>query len=239
MAGVGTPSEILAFAGQSFNPPIPQQTLLNCLNSHPSATVFQAANGTTSGLEPHLSSTAKSHLILPFRSHNRPQCVIIASSSRPDYAFPPPDVSVIRSVGSVLRARTVQQTVMSADAAKTSFLSSISHELRTPMHGVKASLELIRMSADAKEWDEMEGPLCLAEASGRALLNILNDVLDFGKDGWDKTEETKIDLKESAREIATICLTDYADQMGNEAVVRLVHENRDWSVKMSEAKYHR
>lgn len=128
---------------------------------------------------------------------------------------------------------------MIADAAKTSFLSSISHELRTPMHGVKASLELIRKSVDGEEWDEVEGPLSLAESSGRALLNILNDVLDFGKNDWAKAEETQVDLAQSAREIASVCLAHSGENMGEEAEVRFEYEDRDWNVMVNEAKYHR
>jgi signal transduction histidine kinase len=206
------------------------------VKAHPTATVFRGDQ--KSGLEVHLPGSA-SHLVLPFRLSDRPFYLIIASSSESHYAFPVPDINIIRSTGSVLRARAVQQSVVAADAAKTSFLSSISHELRTPMHGVKASLELVRKSADAGQWSEVEEPLRLAESSGRALLNILNDVLDFGRNNLSKTEVTEIDLAQSAKEIAAVCFAHYGEHLSEKSSVRLEYEDRDWTVVISEAKYQR
>lgn len=106
------------------------------------------------------------------------------------------------------------------------------------MHGVKASLELVRKSVDAGEWDEVEGPLQLAESSGRALLNILNDVLDFGKNVYANAAEAEIDLAQSAREISLVCLAHHGENVGGAKRI-FEYEDRDWSVIISEAKYHR
>jgi signal transduction histidine kinase len=225
--------EIVASAGTRRD--IPLEALLACSNAYSSATVFTTD---TSGLEPYLGPTS-SHLFLPLRSTERPFFAIVASSSTPHYAFPPVDVNMLRSVGSVLRARAVQHQVLLADAAKTSFLSSISHELRTPMHGVKAALELLRRSKDEDDVAGVEDSLSLAESSGRALLNILNDVLDFGKNGWAEVEEQEVDLALSAEEIGRVCLAYYGEQLGPKGTVRIEYEERNWRVKISEARYHR
>ncbi|MGI9407737.1 MAG: response regulator [Hyphomicrobiaceae bacterium] len=65
-----------------------------------------------------------------------------------------------------------------ASEAKSQFLANVSHEIRTPMNGILGMAELLlRM-------DLGERPEKLARTiveSGRALLTIINDVLDFSK----------------------------------------------------------
>ena len=107
------------------------------------------------------------------------------------------------------------------------------------MHGVKASLELIRRLADAQDWEEIEGPLSLAESSGRGLLNILNDLLDFGKANWDQGDLEVVDLVKLAEETASVCLAHYGETMGGKGTIRLEYEDRDWRVDISAAKYQR
>jgi len=190
--------------------------------------VFQgAASDETSGLEEYLESAIMGHLVFPISSCNRPLHLLIATSASPYYSFPPIDVNIVRSVSSVLRAKADQQRVILADAAKTSFLSSVSHELRTPMHGVQASLDLVRKAVDRRDWEEIIEPLEMAEASGHSLLNILNDVLDFGKKDWAKQKAVMVNLARSAREIASVCLTQYRDSLGKEAQLFMDWEDRD------------
>lgn len=63
--------------------------------------------------------------------------------------------------------------------AKSKFLSVMSHEIRTPMNGVIANLE--RISADdIKEASKIKN-LKNAKISSHALMEIVNNVLDFSK----------------------------------------------------------
>jgi PAS domain S-box-containing protein len=65
-----------------------------------------------------------------------------------------------------------------ANEAKSSFLANMSHEIRTPMNGVLGMLDLLartRMTRDQKEM------LRTARDSGRTLLGIIDDILDFSK----------------------------------------------------------
>ena len=89
------------------------------------------------------------------------------------------------------RARDEAQ---SANRAKSSFLATMSHEIRTPLGGLMGMLELLSMSPLG---DEQRETLQTARDSGRSLLRILNDVLD-----WSKIEEGKLELAPQATSIA-------------------------------------
>ena len=65
-----------------------------------------------------------------------------------------------------------------ADRAKGVFISNISHELRSPLHGILASAEFIsdtRLDTLQRTFVET------IDSCGRTLLEVINNVLDFGK----------------------------------------------------------
>jgi signal transduction histidine kinase/ActR/RegA family two-component response regulator len=65
-----------------------------------------------------------------------------------------------------------------ADRQKGDFISSISHELRSPLHGVLAAVELLGDT----DLDEFQDSLIeTINACGRTLLDTMNQVLDFSK----------------------------------------------------------
>ncbi|MBV7408283.1 ATP-binding protein [Maritimibacter sp. DP1N21-5] len=65
-----------------------------------------------------------------------------------------------------------------ASRAKSAFLANMSHEIRTPMNGVLAMADLM---AEADLDEELKSYLDTIRSSGRALLTIINDVLDYSK----------------------------------------------------------
>ena len=65
-----------------------------------------------------------------------------------------------------------------ADKAKSQLLATISHELRTPMNGVLGIAELLATTElDARQKQYLE----TIRDSGKLLLTIINDVLDYSK----------------------------------------------------------
>lgn len=66
-----------------------------------------------------------------------------------------------------------------ANKAKSRFLATMSHEIRTPLNGILGMLELLEHSGSHSS--EQDKYIKIANASGEALLSILNDVLDFSK----------------------------------------------------------
>ncbi|MBK1841153.1 response regulator [Azospirillum sp. YIM B02556] len=77
---------------------------------------------------------------------------------------------------------------------KSAFMAVISHELRTPLTGILGFSELLAKSPLApvqKEW------LKLQVSSGRILLNVINDILDYSKieGGYVTLESVEFDVR--------------------------------------------
>ena len=78
--------------------------------------------------------------------------------------------------------RTIQEALniaQEASKAKSTFLSSVSHDIRTPMNAIMGFLELLREEADDPE-QVLEYTRKISAAS-QHLLSLINDVLDMNK----------------------------------------------------------
>jgi two-component system, sensor histidine kinase len=75
-----------------------------------------------------------------------------------------------------LRAALV--SAESATQAKSEFLAVMSHEIRTPMNGILGMAQLLDLSPLN---EEQRADLATLQASGEALLVLINSILDFSK----------------------------------------------------------
>jgi signal transduction histidine kinase/CheY-like chemotaxis protein/HPt (histidine-containing phosphotransfer) domain-containing protein len=90
--------------------------------------------------------------------------------------------------------RRLDQALQDAQAAarvKTSFLATVSHELRTPMNGVIGMTELLM---DTELSEEQRSYIETIRQCGEALLNLINDILEYGKIDAGKLELECIDF---------------------------------------------
>ncbi|KAH8791797.1 putative sensor protein gacS [Hyaloscypha finlandica] len=75
---------------------------------------------------------------------------------------------------------------------KTDFISSISHELRSPLHGVLASVEFLQETQMTEVQVDMVNNI---HASGKVLLDTINHVLDFSKVNRRSKEKKRLPKK--------------------------------------------
>lgn len=238
-------TDVLAYETTACSVPassISDEPLKNILSSkvllyHTSASI--ARQSSRSGLQNCLPSDTASHLVVPLFKLDDRLFVIIATISNSHYTFPLADINIIRSIGSILRAKTVQTSVLEADPAKTAFLSSISHELRTPMHAIMTGLDLLRRASGEKDIEEAKTLKDMTKSSARTLQNILNDVLEFGRNAnaFNQQEAvSEVDLVDSATGVVKVCM----DQMLESGVQLIIEfEDRDWRTSIDVARYNR
>lgn len=87
-----------------------------------------------------------------------------------------------------------------AAQAKSTFLATMSHEIRTPMNGVIGMASLLNETALT---DEQADYVNVISTSGDALLNVINDVLDYSKieSGQLELDEQLFDLQKMIEDV--------------------------------------
>lgn len=107
-----------------------------------------------------------------------------------------------------------------ASKAKTQFLANMSHEIRTPLNGIVGMMQLVdtdKLNERNKDTIEIIG------RSARALLNIVNSVLDLSK-----IEARKLERKDTIFSLKSL-LSDLTAQFG----ASLAANNIDFNVVLS------
>ena len=92
-------------------------------------------------------------------------------------------------------------TIQQIRTSRTLFIGMMSHEVRTPLHGLLSTLSLLR---EEKLSTEGERRLAIARNSARALMQIANDILDLSsiEAGGFSLEKGPFDPRRLVREIA-------------------------------------
>ena len=109
-----------------------------------------------------------------------------------------------------------------ANRAKTSFLNSMSHDIRTPMNAILGFTELAASHIDNKE--QVQDYLGKISVSSSHLLSLINDVLDMSRieSGKVTIEETAVHLPDVIQDLRTIIQSDSASKQ-----LELIIETKD------------
>lgn len=92
----------------------------------------------------------------------------------------------------------------SANRAKSTFLSNMSHDIRTPMNAIIGFATLA--AANAENADKVKDYLAKILSAGNHLLSLINDVLDMSRieSGKIHLEETEVNLSDILHDLRTI-----------------------------------
>ncbi|KNG91479.1 sensor histidine kinase/response regulator [Aspergillus nomiae NRRL 13137] len=93
-------------------------------------------------------------------------------------ALGPDDLCFLRAFGDSIVAKYSQLGWRATEKSKSDLLSSVSHELRSPLHGMLASAELLQTTRLEPAQRDM---LTMVETCGLTLLDTMNYLLDFTK----------------------------------------------------------
>ena len=90
-----------------------------------------------------------------------------------------------------------------ANRAKSDFLATVTHEIRTPLHGIIGMTELLQHTSLS---DQQKKYADAAHSSGESLLDLINSILDLSKIEANRVEveETEFDLIKILDEICYI-----------------------------------
>ncbi|MBN4004107.1 sensor histidine kinase [Nostoc sp. LPT] len=87
-----------------------------------------------------------------------------------------------------------------ANRAKSTFLGNINHDLRTPLNSILEITEALKEQVYGSVSEEQRQSLNMLESSGKNLLKLINQILDFTD-----TESSRIELQLAATSIQGLC----------------------------------
>lgn len=121
-----------------------------------------------------------------------------------------------RNIDEIVRREQEQRKILEgalveaqrANVAKTTFLNSMSHDIRTPMNAILGFTSLAVTHIDDQE--RVKGYLEKILTSGRHLLSLINDILDMSRieSGKVRIEENEVSLPELMGDLKTIVQAD-------------------------------
>ena len=73
------------------------------------------------------------------------------------------------------------ENARAASRAKSDFLSSMSHDIRTPMNAIVGMTNMAQLSLEERDYGKTSADLKIVQSSSRQLLSLINDILDLSK----------------------------------------------------------
>ncbi|MCB1877254.1 MAG: response regulator [Chromatiales bacterium] len=106
-----------------------------------------------------------------------------------------------RNEATLIAARQAAEV---ASESKSRFLATVSHEIRTPLHGILGMADVL---LDSSLEEDQREQVDVIKESGRALLGIIDDILDFSRAeaGRLKLYPERFDLLATVEAVARLC----------------------------------
>lgn len=118
---------------------------------------------------------ARSIIFFPLWDPQRDQWFAggLAWTNDPTRILTPDDITYLSAFGSCIMTEKSRLDALTADRAKADFISSVSHELRSPLHGVLASAEALQETSTSYTQDDMIRTITVC---GEVLLDTMDQM---------------------------------------------------------------
>jgi len=121
------------------------------------------------------------------------------------------EVKYVSAFCDVILAELQRLEAETSDRAKSDFISTISHELRSPLHGILGSVECLQ----EQTMDDFTSELVTqVETCGRTLIDIIDHLLDFSKINHTSDTKAAQSKSRSRSRKASVDLTQTANKTG-------------------------
>ncbi|KAI0165101.1 hypothetical protein GGR52DRAFT_94365 [Hypoxylon sp. FL1284] len=123
---------------------------------------------------------AKWLIFLPLFSHSQGQWFAAGFIWGDDFKVGDPDDALpyFKTFGSCMVSEVASMEVLNTNIAKSTFIASISHDLRSPLHGMLGSLEFLEETMTSAYQTTLIGAI---ETCGKTLLDTIDHLLDYAK----------------------------------------------------------
>ncbi|MHA7967582.1 ATP-binding protein [Paenibacillus sp. CAU 1782] len=117
-------------------------------------------------------------------------------------------IAVLRFFAAYRTVNTMKDQLLRLDKLKDDFLSSTSHELKTPLNAIVNITDSLLMGAEGQLTDNQSRNLAIVVGSGRRLTHLVDELLDYSKmkHGDVALYKTNVNLKESVDSVIRIHL---------------------------------
>lgn len=166
---------------------VPEPLLQRLLQAYPKGAIFftgdlEELDGNSADVQRlfEIFTPARFILFMPLWDYFKEAwyAATIGWSSSPRPLFASEDLIYISAFGNSIMAEISRLEAVTISYAKSNFISSISHELRSPLHGILASVELLEQTAlDTDRLRLFE----MIEMCGTTLLETMEHLLDFAE----------------------------------------------------------
>jgi signal transduction histidine kinase len=123
---------------------------------------------------------ARYAIFLPLWHYQRESCfaTCLAWVSDPGKTLETNDINSLTAFGNSLMAKIYRLEAATSTQQKSDFVSSVSHELRSPLHGILATVELMQENMDDSRLLSMTQ---MIESCSYTLLDTFDHLLEFSK----------------------------------------------------------